>query len=70
MGTWTTIASSPLVSVIIPTYNCAHLVGRAVRSVLGQSFQQFEIIVVDDGSQDNLSQVVKDFGDERVLFVK
>ncbi len=42
----------PLVSVIIPTYNRACLVQRAIRSVLDQTFRDFELIVVDDGSQD------------------
>jgi len=43
----------PKVSVIIPTYNRAHLVGRAIQSVLDQTYKDFELIVVDDGSIDN-----------------
>jgi len=42
---------NPTVSVIIPTYNPAHLVGRAIRSVFNQTYQDFEFIVVDDGSR-------------------
>lgn len=51
----------PKVSVIIPTYNRAHSVGRAIQSVLDQTFQDFEIIVVDDASSDNTEDVVKKF---------
>jgi len=60
----------PTVSVIIPTYNRAHLVGRAIRSVLNQTFQDFEIIVVDDGSTDNTEEVVKSFNDPRIRDIR
>jgi glycosyltransferase involved in cell wall biosynthesis len=53
---------NPLVSVIIPTYNHAHYLCQAVDSVLDQDFDNYEIIVVDDGSQDNTKQVVEDYG--------
>ena len=59
----------PTVSVIIPTYNRAHLVGRAIRSVLAQTFQDFEIIVVDDASTDNTEEVIRAFGDPRIIFL-
>lgn len=49
------------VSVIIPTYNRAHLVGRSIKSILNKTYQDFEIIVVDDGSTDNTEEVVKSF---------
>jgi glycosyltransferase involved in cell wall biosynthesis len=57
-------AMKPLVSVVIPTHNHAHFVGEAIQSVLGQTYRDFEVIVVDDGSTDNTQQVVAEFGDQ------
>jgi len=61
---------NPTVSVIIPTYNRVHLVGRAIRSVLNQTYQDFEIIVVDDGSTDNTEEVVESFNDPRIRYIR
>ena len=63
---------NPTVSVIIPTYNRAHLVGRAIQSVLNQTYQDFEVIVVDDGSTDNTEEIIKEFQkkDERIKYIK
>jgi glycosyltransferase involved in cell wall biosynthesis len=58
----------PHVSVIIPTYNRATYISRAVESVLSQSYRDFEVIVVDDGSCDNTKQVVQAYGD-RIRYV-
>lgn len=62
--------SLPTVSVIIPTYNRAHLVGRAIQSVFNQTYQDFEVIVVDDGSTDNTEEVVENFRDHRIRYMR
>ena len=54
----------PIVSVIIPTYQHAHFVGQAIESVLAQTYEDYEIIVVDDGSTDNTSEVLAEFGNQ------
>lgn len=61
----------PKVSVIIPTYNRADLLPRTIESVLNQTFKNFELIIVDDGSTDNTEEVVKEFQerDERVRYI-
>jgi len=56
----------PLVSVVIPVYNRAHLIGRAVSSVLRQSYKNFEIVIVDDASHDDLAGALAEFSDPRL----
>ncbi len=60
---------TPFFSVIIPVYNRAELLRRAIQSVLAQSCQDFEIVVVDDGSQDDPRSVVDSFHDPRIRFM-
>lgn len=58
----------PLVSVIIPTHNRAGMLRCSVESVLNQSFQDFEILIISDGSIDNTPHIVASFNDPRIRF--
>jgi len=58
------------VSVIIPTYNRAHLLTQAIDSVLAQTFKDFELIVVDNYSSDNTESVIKSYDDRRIRYFK
>lgn len=60
----------PKVSVIIPTYNRAEFLRFAITSVLNQTFQDFEIIVVDDASIDNTEDVVRSLSDKRISYFR
>src|ERR1035437_1637514 len=62
--------SVPLVSVIIPLYNRAHAIERTLKSVHVQTFQDFEVVVVDDGSNDNPSVVIDSIGDPRIRLIR
>lgn len=60
----------PEISVIISTYNRSNFLKKAIKSVLRQTFKDFELIIVDDCSTDNTEKVVKSFKDKRVKYVK
>ena len=60
-----------MISITIPTYNRAHLISRAINSVIKQDFIDWELIIVDDGSTDNTEEVVDDFLlDPRIHYIK
>lgn len=59
-------SDTPLISVVIPLYNKEGQIGRALGSVLAQSFQDFEIVVIDDGSRDRGADVVAALSDPRI----
>lgn len=61
--------TEPQISVVIPTYNRAHLIGQTIDSVLAQGFEDFELIVVDDGSTDSTRGVVNRYEDPRIRYV-
>jgi glycosyltransferase involved in cell wall biosynthesis len=60
----------PFVSVILPTFNRAHLILRAIRSVLSQTYRNIELIIVDDGSTDGTDNVVDTISDRRIKYVR
>lgn len=57
------------VSIIIPTYNRAHLIERSIRSILNQTYEEFELLIVDDGSTDNTKEVVERIKDSRIRYI-
>ena len=58
-----------LISVIIPTYNRADLIEETINSVLNQTYQNFEILIIDDGSTDNTKAVVGSFKNNRIRYI-
>ncbi|MDL1981521.1 MAG: glycosyltransferase [Deltaproteobacteria bacterium] len=60
----------PKVSIVIPTYNRAWLLRKAILSVLNQTYQDFEIIVVDDASNDNTIDVISALNDKRIKYIR
>lgn len=60
---------SPLISIVIPTYNRAGLIGKAIQSILDQSYENWELIVVDNYSDDNTKAVIESFNDDRILML-
>lgn len=61
-----------LVSIIIPTYNGAHRIESAIRSVINQSYKNWELLIIDDGSKDNTREIVSLFAgtDKRIRYIK
>ncbi|MCM1141402.1 MAG: glycosyltransferase [Muribaculum sp.] len=64
------IDKKPLITVGIPVYNAEKFVAIAIRSVLNQSFTDFELLITDDGSSDNTVDIIDSFNDERIRFIK
>ncbi|MEM9276814.1 MAG: glycosyltransferase family 2 protein, partial [Cyanobacteria bacterium P01_F01_bin.143] len=59
-----------LVSVIVPTYNRSDLLSRAIASIVAQSYPHWEVIVVDDASQEDIAQAVEQIDDQRIRYVR
>ena len=72
MVNFTETENSPLVSVIMPAYNAESYIEQAVRSVIGQTIKDWELIVLDDGSQDGTCAIVESLAreDDRIRFVR
>lgn len=66
-GGW---SQAPMMSVIMPVHNGAEHVGRSIESILGQTFQDFELIIVDDASSDRTLETVASYDDERVRVLR
>jgi glycosyltransferase involved in cell wall biosynthesis len=58
-GTEASDTEGPFFSIVLPTFNRAHLIEQAIRSVLSQTFQDWELLIIDDGSRDNTFDIVR-----------
>jgi len=65
-----TNSEEPLISVIIPTYNHAKFIGKAIDSVLSQTYKNFELIIIDNYSKDGTEKIVASYGDDRIIYLK
>jgi glycosyltransferase involved in cell wall biosynthesis len=64
------LQSQPLVSVIIPTYNRVHLIGESIESVLKQTYTNWELIIVDDGSSDDTESIVARYNNSKIRYIR
>jgi len=64
------VMSIPRVSIVLPTYNRAYILESSMRSILEQSYRDFELIIVDDGSTDNTEELVCSMKDDRIVYVR
>jgi len=58
------------ITVLITTYNCSPYISQAIRSVLNQTYKNFELLIIDDGSTDNTEEIIYGFHDSRIRFIK
>jgi len=71
VSSWEFFGAEPLISVMIPVYNHAGLISAAIDSVRDQTYRNWELIILDDGSEDNLEEVLEQYsGDPRISVYK
>lgn len=58
------------ISVLLPVYNSEKYIKQAVNSILNQTFRDFELVIIDDGSGDNTAELIKEFTDERIRYFR
>jgi glycosyltransferase involved in cell wall biosynthesis len=62
--------NAPEISIVLPAYNCGSFLKEAIESMLNQSFEDFELIIINDGSTDKTEDVIKSFSDPRIIYLK
>ena len=65
------IEEMPLISLVVPVYNCEKYVGECIESILSQDYSNIELILVNDGSKDNSKNVIEDYSkkDKRIKII-
>ncbi len=64
------MSNAPKISVIMPAYNAERFISKTIQSILNQSFNDFEFIIIDDGSIDDTEKIIKSFDDQRIRYIK
>ncbi len=59
-----------LISIIMPSYNTAKYINESIRSVINQTYSNWELIIVDDCSSDNTDEIIKNINDDRIIYIK
>jgi glycosyltransferase involved in cell wall biosynthesis len=62
--------SAPIISILLPVYNAEQYLKEAIESLLGQTFRDFELLIINDGSTDNSESVIQSFTDPRIVYLK
>lgn len=60
----------PTVSVLLPVYNCEAFITEAIDSILGQTFKDFEFVIINDGSTDSSEEIILSYSDDRIRYEK
>ena len=64
------MVENTLISIIMPAYNAEKFISKSIKSVLRQTYNNFELIIANDGSTDNTESVIKKFDDSRIIYIK
>lgn len=62
--------SAPAISILLPAYNCSLYIAQTIDSLLGQTFTDFELLIINDGSTDGTEQVILSYKDTRIRYLK
>ena len=62
--------SAPVISILLPAYNCMQFLSQTIDSLLNQTFADFELLIINDGSTDDTEQVIKSYKDARIRYIK
>ena len=62
--------NKPSITVLMPAYNAARFIGKAIESILNQTYKDFEFLIINDGSTDNTESIVQSYSDLRIRYIK
>ena len=63
------MSKAPIVTVLLPVYNAEDYLAEAIKSILAQTYTDFELLIINDGSTDSSLDIIKQFDDERIVLI-